>query len=83
MRQSYYFYIVRCSDRSLYSGVTTDIARRVGEHNESNAKGAKYTRSHRPVELVYVEQYSSKSEAMKREYEVKKWQVCGFDTLVI
>ncbi len=70
----YYFYMVRCSDNSLYCGVTTDINRRVGEHNAKNYKSAKYTRARGPVVLVYVEEYPSKQEAMKREYEVKQWK---------
>ncbi|OGK13351.1 endonuclease [Candidatus Roizmanbacteria bacterium RIFCSPLOWO2_01_FULL_38_12] len=67
----FYFYIVRCADDSLYSGITTDLKRRVGEHN-SKKLGAKYTRSKQPVTLIYKEKFSSKSAAMKREWEVKQ-----------
>ncbi len=67
----FYFYIVRCADDSLYSGVTTDLKRRVGEHNSKNL-GAKYTRSKQPVELVYNEKFSNKSSALKREWQIKK-----------
>lgn len=66
----HYVYIVRCRDGSLYTGYTTDVNRRVWEHNYS-PKGAKYTRSRRPVTLVYSESYSTRSEAMKREYAIK------------
>lgn len=66
----YYTYMLRCADQSLYTGYTNDIKKRVKLHNEG--KGAKYTRSKLPVELVYVEMFSSKSEAMKREIAIKK-----------
>ena len=67
----HYVYMLRCGDDSLYTGYTTDLDRRVWEHNHSN-KGAKYTRSRRPVVLVHSESYSSRSEAMKREYAIKQ-----------
>ena len=67
----FYFYIVRCADDSLYSGITTDLKRRVEEHN-SDKLGARYTRSKQPVQLIYNETFSSKSLALKREWEVKK-----------
>lgn len=67
----FYFYIVRCCDNSLYSGITTDIKRRVGEHN-SRKRGAKYTRSKQPVKLVYKETFANKSLALKREWQIKK-----------
>ncbi len=68
----YYVYMVRCKDNSLYTGWTTDPKRRTKEHNEG--KGAKYTRSKRPVKLVYVEETSTKQEAMRREYAIKQLQ---------
>lgn len=67
----WWVYIVECSDKSLYTGITTDIDRRVMEHNTST-KGAKYTRSKRPVSLVYKEHCENRSIASKREYEIKK-----------
>lgn len=67
---AHYVYIVRCADKSLYTGYTTDIGRRIGEHNRS--QGAKYTRGRGPVELVYEEEYASRSEAQKREYQIKQ-----------
>lgn len=66
----HFVYVIRCSDNSLYTGYTTDVDRRVGEHNSGN--GAKYTRSRTPVDLVYTEEYNTKSEAMSREYEIKQ-----------
>ncbi|MCF6244453.1 MAG: GIY-YIG nuclease family protein [Sulfurovum sp.] len=67
----YFVYILQCNDNTLYTGITTDIIRRIEEHN-SSAKGAKYTRIRRPVTLVYSEKYTDRSLASKREYEIKK-----------
>ena len=63
-------YVVKCSDGSLYCGVTTDLDRRIHEHNNTS-KGAKYTRSRRPVELVYSGQCDDRSDAQKREWRFK------------
>lgn len=65
-----YAYMVRCKDGSLYAGWTTDVERRVKCHNAG--KGAKYTKSRLPVELVYYETFETKEEAMKREAALKK-----------
>ena len=67
----YYVYMVQCADNSLYTGITTELERRVKEHNESK-KGAKYTKVRRPVYLVYSEKHPDRSTASKREYEIKK-----------
>ena len=67
----YYVYIVRCADDTLYTGIATELERRIKEHNSSD-KGAKYTRTRRPVSLVYSEEYADRSTASKREYEIKK-----------
>ena len=67
----YYVYIVECADKTLYTGIATELERRVEEHNNSE-KGAKYTRVRRPVKLVYSEEYPDRSTASKREYEIKK-----------
>lgn len=66
-----YTYIVQCADGSLYTGWTTDLLRRLHEHNGTKA-GAKYTHSKRPAELVFYERYETKQEAMRREYEIKQ-----------
>lgn len=63
-------YLLRCSDGSLYCGWTTDLDKRLKAHNEG--KGAKYTRSRRPVELAYWEVYATRQEAMRREAAIKK-----------
>ncbi|WP_210125303.1 MULTISPECIES: GIY-YIG nuclease family protein [unclassified Staphylococcus] len=65
----HYVYIVKCKDDSLYTGYTTDVEARIATHNAG--KGAKYTKIRRPVVLVYQEMFDSKSEAMRREYEIK------------
>ena len=65
----HYIYIVRCKDGSLYTGYAKDIEQRIAKHN--SGQGAKYTKIRRPVELVYQEVFDTKSEAMKREYEIK------------
>ncbi|CAA6826562.1 MAG: COG2827: putative endonuclease containing a URI domain [uncultured Sulfurovum sp.] len=67
----YQLYILKCSDDTLYTGITTNLERRVEEHNNS-VKGAKYTRVRRPVALVYSETHADRSSASKREYEIKK-----------
>ncbi len=65
-----YTYILRCKDGSLYTGWTNNLEKRVQDHNAG--KGAKYTKSRRPVELVYYETFDTKEEAMRREYAVKQ-----------
>jgi len=67
---SYYCYMVRCANGALYTGWTTDPLRRVKEHNAG--RGARYTRMHGPVELVYVEEVEDHSSALKRELEIKR-----------
>ena len=65
-----YTYMVRCRDDSLYTGWTNHLEKRVEDHN--SGRGAKYTKSRRPVELVYYEQFETKEEAMRREWAVKQ-----------
>lgn len=66
----WYVYIVRCADRTLYTGVATDVRARIAKHNQG--KGAKYTRGRRPVRLVYREPAGSRGAALKREHAVKR-----------
>ncbi len=66
----WFVYMLQCSDDSLYTGVTTDIDRRLAEHNESPL-GSKYTRARRPVTLTWFEQCDSRSSATIREAEIK------------
>ena len=69
MSMVHFTYMVRCSDGTLYTGYTTDLDKRIKAHN--SGRGAKYTRSRLPVELVYHEEYGSKEEAMSREWHIK------------
>jgi len=69
---SWTVYILRCADDSLYTGITNEISRRVTEHNNDNKKGARYTRTRRPVNLVYQEDCNDRAHASRREYELKK-----------
>jgi len=76
----HYVYIVECSDGSYYTGYTTDVERRVAEHNDGTA--AKYTRGRRPVELVHVETFDDRSAAMQREYTIKQLRRATKERLV-
>lgn len=78
----YHFYMVRCSDNSLYCGITTNLEKRVKEHNSKGARGAKYLRAKRPVQLVYSEEYPDIQSAMKREWQIKKWTKAKKEALV-
>jgi len=66
---THYVYVVECSDGTLYTGYTTDVERRVEEHNAGT--GAKYTAGRRPVRLQYVESHPTRSAALRREHEIK------------
>jgi len=65
----HYVYVLECADGTYYTGYTTDVERRVAEHDAG--EGAKYTRGRTPVELVHVEEYDTRSAAMSREHEIK------------
>lgn len=70
---SWFVYIIRCSDNSLYTGITTDVKRRFDQHK--NNKGAKYFYAHTPVKVVYIETAMNRSIASKRESAIKKLSV--------
>ncbi|MFW6017352.1 MAG: GIY-YIG nuclease family protein [Halapricum sp.] len=70
MSDSHYVYVLQCGDDTFYTGYTTDVERRVAEHQSGD--GAKYTRGRTPVELVHVESYETRSDALSREYEIKQ-----------
>ena len=76
---SHHVYIVECSDGTLYTGYTTDVERRVGEHNDGN--GAKYTRGRTPVELRHTEAFDAKGPALAREHEMKRLSRSGKESL--
>lgn len=68
----YYVYILRCDNNFLYTGITTDVERRFNEHKDDKIKGAKYTKSHKPLGVEAVWEAESKSDASKLEYRIKK-----------
>lgn len=71
---AWYVYIVRCADDTLYTGITRNLQRRIEEHN-SESGGAKYTRPRRPVEIIYYECADNRSDASKREYQIKSMRL--------
>lgn len=78
----YYFYILRCSDNSLYCGQTSDLEKRVKQHNTDKHKSAKYLRGRLPVKLVYFEEFPTLQQAMKREIQIKKWKKTKKENLI-
>ncbi|OJI06866.1 endonuclease [bacterium CG10_46_32] len=66
----YHLYILKCADKTLYTGIAVDLAKRIAEHNNSKL-GAKYTRARRPVKLVYSRKFRTRSTALKEEYRIK------------
>ena len=78
----YYFYILRCSDNSLYCGMTSNLEKRLKEHNASKSRGAKYLRAKKPVILAYLETYPDIKTAMNREFQIKKWTRAQKEALI-
>ena len=76
-----YVYILRCADGSLYTGWTNDLEKRVKTHNAG--KGAKYTKTRLPVELVYYEEYEEKGEALSREFNIKRLKKTAKEKLIL
>jgi putative endonuclease len=81
MGREWFVYVTSCSDGSLYTGVTTDPARRLREHN--TGKGGAYTRSRRPLRLVFKEAHPNRSSALKREAQIKRWAPSRKRALVV
>lgn len=67
----WFVYILLCKDGSLYTGISNNVKKRLSDHKEG--KGGKYTRSHQPLKVVYQEELITRSEALKREAEIKSW----------
>lgn len=67
----YFVYILKCADGSLYTGISDDVQRRFALHRSGG--GAKYTRSHKPVKVLYTERFASKGSALRREAQIKSW----------
>lgn len=80
-QQNNYVYIVRCRDQTLYTGWTNQLEKRIEAHNAG--KGAKYTKARRPVELVYFATFEHKSEALKREYQIKQLKRSEKEKLIL
>lgn len=70
-KNMYYLYILECADKTLYTGITTDLKRRIAEHNDTRL-GAKYTSSRQPVKLAYSKKFKNRSAASKEEARIKK-----------
>ncbi len=79
----WFVYIVKCADGSLYTGITTNVKRRIEEHNNGNRISAKYTRHRRPVMLVHKEKIETRGKALKREAEIKKLSRIAKEKLVL
>ena len=75
-------YVLRCSDNSLYTGITCDLERRIDEHNNNNRLASAYARSRRPVSLAYQETCTDRSTASKREAAIKKMTKAEKETLI-
>ncbi len=80
MLNTYYFYILKCSDKSYYTGSTTDLKARIDRHNQG--RGGTHTAKKRPVQLVHHERFSSYDDAKKRERQVKKWSRAKKEALI-
>lgn len=76
-------YVVRCADGTLYTGIAREVVRRIEEHNSSDMRGARYTRTRRPVALVYQEAAESRSVASKRERQIKRLTKLQKERLIV
>ena len=79
---TYFVYILRTSSNTLYIGQTNNLEKRIKEHKTKRGRSAKYMRSFLAFELVYKEEYKTKSEALKREYELKTWTKAKKEALI-
>jgi len=78
----WYVYIVRCNDGSLYTGIATDVERRISQHHKRDGKGAKYLRGRGPLELVFVQECESRSAALRNESRMKKFSKTEKEDLI-
>jgi putative endonuclease len=78
----YFVYILRTSSNTLYIGQTNNLEKRLKEHQSKKSKAAKYTRAFEACELVYKEEYLTRTEAMKREYQLKQWPKAKKEALI-
>ena len=70
-KEKWHLYLVRCADKTVYTGIAKDVSARIEKHN--SGKGAKYTSTRTPVKLIYQEEHNSRVSAMKREIAIKRW----------
>ena len=82
LSSSWFVYILRCGDGSLYTGVTTDPQRRLRQHRGEIKGGARYTRARMPIDMVYLEPRSNRSDATKREAQIKRLKVKDKEALI-
>lgn len=82
MGATWYVYLLRCADGSLYAGITTDLDRRLAQHNAGTGTGAKYTRARRPVSVVWHEAATDRAAASRREHQVRSLPKVAKETLV-
>ena len=68
----WFVYLIQCRDNSIYTGITNDLEKRFKHHKEG--KGGRYTRNHKPIKILYSEQFETKSDALKREIQIKGWR---------
>ena len=78
----YWVYIVACADGTFYTGIATDVARRLREHNGDKPNGARYTSTRRPVRLVYQAAFANRADASKEEYRIKQLSRADKDRLI-
>lgn len=71
---AYFIYLLECADKSIYTGITTDLTRRLSEHRAGGKLGARYTRARGAVRIIYSEKLTTRSAALKREAEIKSWK---------
>ncbi len=76
----YFVYMLLCQDGSYYIGASNNVDKRLKDH--LNGKGGKYTKSHKPLKLVYQQKFATKSEALKREFQLKQWSRSKKDMLI-
>ena len=80
--QRWVVYLLRCSDNTIYTGITTDLARRVRQHNGELSGGARYTAARRPVDVVWCSEYLSRSDAQSREALIRRLDRMGKESLI-
>lgn len=81
--KNWFVYLLRCADQTLYTGITTDLERRLAEHNAGKPRGANYTHPRRPVTLAYQEPHPTRATASQREYRIRKLNKADKERLIL